>query len=195
MQLYAGFHVVRMPYIQRRRRALGWAKSSGIRKRGRGMTDTSKLLLQSSLGAELNEGQAAILGALMTTRHLQDGEFLLSEGTADDALHVLLDGKLEVVKSAGGDDEASLAVLRGGDLAGELSFIDGEPHTVGLRALTDSHVLSLQRTDFEGIVTEHPDLAYLVMRAVTRSVHKIVHRMNHQFIELNNYIFKQHGRY
>ena len=159
------------------------------------MTDTSKLLLQSSLGAELNEGQAAILGALMTTRHLQDGEFLLSEGTADDALHVLLDGKLEVVKSAGGDDEASLAVLRGGDLAGELSFIDGEPHTVGLRALTDSHVLSLQRTDFEGIVTEHPDLAYLVMRAVTRSVHKIVHRMNHQFIELNNYIIKQHGRY
>ena len=159
------------------------------------MTDTSKLLLQSSLGAELNDEQAALLGGLMATRHLKDGEFLISEGTADDTLHVLLDGKLEVVKGAGGEDEASLAVLRSGDLAGELSFIDGEPHTVGLRALSDSHVLSLQRADFEGIITEHPDLAYLVMRAVTRSVHKIVHRMNHQFIELNNYIFKQHGRY
>jgi CRP-like cAMP-binding protein len=159
------------------------------------MTDTSKLILQTSLGAELNAEQAVTLGALMSTRHLKSAEFLISEGTADDTLHVLLEGKLEVVKNAGGENEASLAVLRDGDLAGELSFVDGEPHTVGLRALSDSHVLSLQRADFEGIITEHPDLAYLVMRALTRSVHKIVHRMNHQFIELNNYIFKQHGRY
>ena len=159
------------------------------------MTDMTKLLLQSSLGTELSEQQSAVLGALMQTRHLGDGEYLITEGAADDTLHVLLEGKLEVVKHAGGDDEASLAVLRDGDLAGELSFIDGEPHTVGLRALSDCHVLSLQRADFEAIVNDHPQLAYLVMRAVTRSVHKIVHRMNHQFIELNNYIFKQHGRY
>ena len=159
------------------------------------MTDVTKLLLQSSLGTELTGDDAAVLGALMQSQQLSDGDYLISEGTSDDTLHVLLEGKLEVVKSAGGDDEASLAVLRGGDLAGELSFIDGEPHTVGLRALADSHVLSLKRADFEGIVDEHPQLAYRVMRAVTRSVHKIVHRMNHQFIELNNYIFKQHGRY
>lgn len=159
------------------------------------MTDTSKLLLQSSLGAELNDEQAAMLGQLMSARHLRDGDFLISEGTADDTLHVLLEGKLEVVKHAGGENESSLAVLRDGDLAGELSFIDGEPHTVGLRALADSHVLSLRREDFEGIIGEHPDLTYLVMRAVTRSVHKIVHRMNTQFIEMNNYIFKRHGRY
>jgi CRP-like cAMP-binding protein len=166
-----------------------------IRAEETAMTDTAKLLLQSSLGAELNEEHAAVLGALMTTRHLRDGEFLIAEGTADDSLHVLLEGRLEVVTHAGGGDEVTLAVLRDGDLAGELSFIDGEPHTVGLRALTDSHVLTLERADFEGIINAHPDLTYLVMRAVTRSVHKIVHRMNHQFVELNNYIFKQHGRY
>jgi CRP-like cAMP-binding protein len=159
------------------------------------MTDMTNLLLQSSLGAELSNDQAATLGGLMTSNRLVDGDYLISEGAADDTLHVLVEGKLEVVKNAGGEDEASLAVLRGGDLAGEMSFIDGESHTVGLRALSDSHVLSLQRSEFEGIVNDHPQLAYLVMRAVTRSVHKIVHRMNHQFIELNNYIFKQHGRY
>jgi CRP/FNR family cyclic AMP-dependent transcriptional regulator len=153
------------------------------------------LLLQSSLGAELSEDESAILGNLMQSQFLADGDYLISEGTSDDTLHVLLEGKLEVVKHAGGDDEASLAVLRDGDLAGELSFIDGEPHTVGLRALSDSHVLSLKRADFEKIVEDHPRLTYLVMRAVTRSAHRIVHRMNHQFIELNNYIFKQHGRY
>ena len=159
------------------------------------MTNMTKLLLQSSLGAELSQDQATILGKLMASRRLSDGGYLITEGVADHTLHVMLEGKLEVVKGAGGDNEASLAVLRDGDLAGELSFVDGEAHTVGLRALCDSHILSLSREDFEGIVDDHPQLAYQVMRAVARSAHKIVHRMNYQFIELNNYIFKQHGRY
>ncbi|MEJ2129972.1 MAG: cyclic nucleotide-binding domain-containing protein [Woeseiaceae bacterium] len=159
------------------------------------MTDMTNLLLQSSLGAELSEEQADALGRLMTSSRLGDGEYLISEGTADDTLYVLLEGKLEVIKHAGGNDEVSLAVLRDGDLAGEMSFVDGEAHTVGLRALCDSHVMSLKRDDFEKVISDHPQLAYLVMRAVTRSAHRIVHRMNYQFIELNNYIFKQHGRY
>jgi len=159
------------------------------------MADLAKRILQSSLGAELSEEQAGVLGALMESRELADGELLISEGTADDSLYVLVDGKLEVVKNTGADEPASLAILREGDLAGELSFVDGEVHTVGLRALCDSHVLSLQREQFEGTIDEHPQLAYKVMRAVTRSAHKIVHRMNYEFIELSNYIFKQHGRY
>jgi len=100
-----------------------------------------------------------------------------------------------VVKKAAGGDVAGLAVLRDGDLAGELSFIDGHEHTVGLRALCQCHILSLKREDFESVVDAHPQLVYKVMRAIARSTHRIVHRMNAEFIELNNYIFKQHGRY
>jgi CRP-like cAMP-binding protein len=159
------------------------------------MKDTSKLVLHSSLGAELSEEEAAELSGLMSSRELVEGEFLISEGKADDSLYVLLDGKLEVVKHAGADEVASLAVLREGELVGELSFVDGELHTVGLRALCASQVLGLKRKDFESIVDTNPQLVYKVMRAVARSAHRIVHRMNHQFIELNNYIVKQHGRY
>jgi CRP-like cAMP-binding protein len=159
------------------------------------MTNAAKLILQSSLGSELSQEEADALGSIMTARELADGEFLINEGVADDSLHVLLDGKLEVVKHAGADETASLAILREGDLAGELSFIDGATHTVGLRALSKSQVLSLTRSDFEDLVDGNPQLVYKVMRAVARSAHRIVHRMNHQFIELNNYIFKQHGRY
>lgn len=159
------------------------------------MTNAAKLILQSSLGSELSQDDADTLGNIMTSRELSDGDFLISEGTADDSLHVLLDGKLEVIKHAGADETASLAILRGGDLAGELSFVDGAVHTVGLRALCDSNVLSLAREDFEVLVDKNPQLVYKVMRAVARSAHRIVHRMNYQFVELNNYIFKQHGRY
>jgi len=159
------------------------------------MNDAVNLILNSSLGGELSTDEAAELSGLMNLRELKDDEYLIEEGTTDDSLHVLLAGKLEVMKRTASDGTASLAILREGNLAGELSFVDGEVHTVGLRALCDSLVLSLRREDFEMIIDKHPQLVYKVMRAVARSAHRIVHRMNTECIELTNYIFKQHGRY
>jgi len=157
------------------------------------MNDALIRRLESALG--MTSGEAGVLGAIMTTRDLADGDYLISEGTSDDSLHVLLTGKLEVVKKTGAGEVASLAVLREGDLAGELSFIDGQEHTVGLRALCDTRILSLARDDFETIIDDYPKIVYKLMSAVARSAHKIVRRMNSEFVELSNYIFKQHGRY
>ena len=159
------------------------------------MNDIVGFVLNSSLGAELTQAEANVLGDLMVVRELADGDFLFEEGMTDNALHVIVTGKLEVVKRTSGGDSASLAILREGELAGELSFIDGAPHTVGLRALCDTGVVSLGRAVFEGVIDEHPQLVYKVMRAVALSAHRIVHRMNTEFMELSNYIFKQHGRY
>lgn len=159
------------------------------------MNDTTRLIAHSALGAELDEGEVELLAGLMVGRVLDDGDFLIEAGATDDALHIILSGKVEVVKRTGDDDYASLAVLREGELAGELSFIDGSPHTVGLRALCDTHVLTLERAAFEGVIDLHPRLVYKVMRAIARSAHRIVRRMNTEFVELSNYIFKQHGRY
>lgn len=159
------------------------------------MSDDATLILNSSLGAELGSDEAEKLGRLMSSRELADGDFLITEGTVDNTLNVLVAGKLEVIRHAGADETASLAVLREGDLVGELSFLDGEPHTVGLRALTACRVLSLPREQFETIIDSDPQLVYKVMRAVARAAHRTMHRMNTDFIELSNYIFKQHGRY
>ena len=129
------------------------------------MENAAKLVLDSSLGAELTEEEAVTLSSLMQMRSLADGE------------------------------RTPFTSVRGLELAGELSFIDGAPHTVGLRALCDSRVFSLQRDAFEGLVDEHPAIVYKVMRAIVRSAHRTLSRMNYEFIELSNYLFKQHGRY
>ena len=159
------------------------------------MTDTTELLSESRLGTELSHDEATKLANLMQLRELKSGEHLIVEGTVDNSLHVIIEGNIEVVKRTAGDGVANIAVIREGNLAGELSFIDGDVHTVGLRTLSDSKVLSLARVDFEKLITTDPLLVYKVMRAVARSAHRIMHQMNDEFIELNNYIFKQHGRY
>jgi len=159
------------------------------------MNTTSKEILDSRLGFELSDNEATKLASLMQAKELRGGDYLIVEGTTDDSLYVIVEGNLEVVKRTAGDSVASIAIVREGQLAGELSFLDSNVHTVGLRALSDTKVLALAREDFEKIVSGDPQLVYKVMRAVARSAHRIMHQMNHEFIELSNYIFKQHGRY
>ena len=159
------------------------------------MNVAAKEILNSNLGTELNDDEAAMLAGLMQVQELSGGDYLIKEGTVDDSLHVMVKGNLEVVKRTAADGTASIAIVREGHLAGELSFIDGKVHTVGLRALCRSKVMSLPRKKFESIVDNNPQLVYKVMRAVARSAHRIMHQMNDEFIELSNYIFKQHGRY
>ena len=159
------------------------------------MNKTMKQIFRTRLGTELSKEEATKLADLMQMRDLKSGEYLIEEGAADDTLHLVIEGNFEVVKSTAGGGVASIAIVREGDLAGELSFIDGDVHTVGLRALCDCKILSLTREKFEKIVDTDPQLVYKVMRAVARSSHRIMHQMNHEFIELSNYIFKQHGRY
>jgi CRP-like cAMP-binding protein len=100
-----------------------------------------------------------------------------------------------VVKVAGGGALVSLHVLHEGDMIGQLGFIDGVEHSAGVRALTNCELFTLHRKDLEELLREDPDLVYKVMRAIVRTVHAILRRMNIQYVEMTNYIAREHGRY
>ena len=154
-----------------------------------------RLVKESPLGVELSDDQCAVLAGIIKVAGLREGEYLLEEGQIDDSLHVVVSGKLEVVKVDQGGEQVSLAVLHPGDMAGELGFVDGAPHSAGLRALGECEVFNIHRGDFESLIAKDPDLVYKVMRAVMRTVHRILRRMNFQYTQLTDYIMHQHGRY
>jgi CRP-like cAMP-binding protein len=100
-----------------------------------------------------------------------------------------------VVKPTGGGDTVTLQLLHPGDMAGILGFVDGVPHSAAIRALTKCELIAVDRKDLEMLIAKDPQLVYQVMRAVVRAAHRILGRMNAQFVEMSNYISKQHGRY
>ncbi len=155
-----------------------------------------EMICQSDLAEGLSEEQRRTLATVIETRELADGEILITEGYTDNCLYVLNSGKLEVTrKVAGGGEWITLAILREGDIAGELGFIDGTIHSATLRAVGKAKVFSLSRDALESLIDTHPRLVYEMMRTIIREVHKILMRMNQQYVEMNNYITKQHGRY
>lgn len=155
----------------------------------------AEMVRTSPLVAELNEEQKAILADLVTCRSLADGEVLLREGDVSNELHVIAAGGLAVTRDTGNGDWVVIHVLRPRDLAGELGFLDDTEHSATLRAMGPTQVFSLRRDKLEGLLGTQPAIVYRVMRSIMREVHGILRRMNVQYVELTNYITKQHGRY
>ncbi len=155
----------------------------------------SELIQRSALVSDLTLEQCAQLSEIAAIRELEDGDVLIEQGETDETLHIIGEGKLAVERDTAGGEPVTLHVLKAGDLAGEMGFIDGTEHSATLRALGKTVVLSLQRQDLESILPSSPQVVYGVMRGVARTVHRIVREMNLQYVELNNYITKTHGRY
>ena len=149
----------------------------------------------SPLSSELESDEIKALAGVISTHHLNDNDVLLQEGTTDDALYIIIKGRLAATRNTGADEYVTLHTLHAGDMAGAMGFIDGTEHRATLRALGDADVYKLERSAFESLLEPHPALVYKVMRSIIRSVHSTLMRMNRQFVEMNNYIMKEHGRY
>jgi len=161
------------------------------------MNDVQKTITTCAtlLSEDVDEKECEILAGAFQLQKLSAGEILLREGERDDALYIVIDGDIAVTRDAGADEQVLLSHLKPGDVAGAMGFIDGNSHSATLRAGKDSHVLTLHRDVLEGMLDEHPQLVYKVMKMIVRSVHQTLLRMDQQFVHMNNYIMKEHGRY
>jgi len=161
------------------------------------MTEKTKLeiLKASPLARELNDKECEVLAGLITLHDLKDGEVLLREGQSDSNLYVVVSGAAAVATADEEGNMRTLHELTHGDLVGELSFMDNTPRSHSLVAKGATRVFSLNREKFETVIPAHPMLVYKVMRAIMRVAHAVQRRMSLHLIELQNYIYKVHGKY
>lgn len=157
--------------------------------------DICNLIQQSSLTGDLNEAQCSDLSSIATTRSLDDKEVLIEQGELDETLYIVSSGALAVERTIAGGDTTTLHILKPGDLAGEMGFVDGTEHTATLRAMGPTSVASIGRNDLESLLPTKPEVVYGLMCGIVRTAHRILRGMNHQLVELSNYITKVHGRY
>lgn len=153
------------------------------------------LIQNSSLTSDLSKEQCGILSSIATARSLDDKEVLIEEGQLDENLHIVSSGALTVERVTAGGETTTLHILRPGDLAGEMGFVDGTEHTATLRAMGPTSVVSIGRESLESLLPKEPEVVYGLMRGIVRTAHRILREMNVQSMELSNYITKIHGRY
>jgi CRP-like cAMP-binding protein len=148
----------------------------------------------SAIGNELSKDECNILSSVMGIKKLKDKEVLSKEGDPACTLYILIDGKLDLYNDKEGKSNV-IYTLKKGECAGTRAFIDRTPRKASLVANGDTTVYTLEPESFETLIDANPHIIYKVMRALFRSTHANLIRMNQEARQLSNYISKTQGRY
>jgi ATP-binding cassette subfamily B protein len=81
----------------------------------------------------LDDAQLAAIADLFVTERYAEGEVVVEEGASGDRLHIIVRGKIEVLKRDADGRPRRLAVLDDGDFFGEIALLQGVPRTATVR--------------------------------------------------------------
>ncbi|MBI2570704.1 MAG: protein kinase [Candidatus Schekmanbacteria bacterium] len=113
------------------------------------------LELFSSLGADDRER----LGRSLSARSFPAGATVIRRGDAGDSMYLVFDGMVEIPVVDEDGKEAFRAVLRRGDLFGEISVLTGLPRTADVTTLSPAVLLRITRAALFATIAEHPRVA------------------------------------
>jgi CRP/FNR family cyclic AMP-dependent transcriptional regulator len=120
-------------------------------------------LRQLSLFADLDDLALAHIAAVATPMEVASGYVLIDAGQEGTGLFVLQHGT--VVVEIGSRTIECVA----GEFIGELSLlVDGLVHTGRVRAKTPVKCLAISRQDFDKLLTDEPQIAINMLRALAR---------------------------
>jgi NTE family protein len=97
------------------------------------------------------------------TVRLRSGEWLFHEGDIGDALYVVRGGRLRVIDESA---DTVLGEFGRGAAVGELALLTSSTRTASVRAARDSDLIAVDREDFDGLLTQSPELALALTRTL-----------------------------
>jgi CRP-like cAMP-binding protein len=115
------------------------------------------VLATSPLFQQIPEGERADILGRFTFRPVQAGEKVLVEGEHSPGLYMVLGGELLVQKEDPTGGAVSLNLLREGDVAGEISLLNGLRATATVLATRKSATAFLDRAAFEKLLEDYPN--------------------------------------
>lgn len=90
--------------------------------------------------------------------HIPKGEYIFKEGVLSDRLYIVNGGSFKVFRYTKDGKEQILYVLTEGDYFGELNLLKTEALEFTAIALEDTHLCTIKKTDFDGLLSAYPSL-------------------------------------
>ncbi|HEX8218523.1 MAG TPA: ATP-binding protein [Chloroflexia bacterium] len=129
---------------------------------------TRQFLEKLPLFAGLPEREMDLLVRMAEPATVKAGQVLMEEGTPGDALYVIIDGEMEVIKRSG-KQSLVLGVRKTGEVLGEMALIEQVPRMATVRALRDSQVLGISQNGFHQLIAGNPQAVNAILRTfITR---------------------------
>lgn len=120
--------------------------------------------------AALTEGEREELASRMRVRHFARDEVVFHREDPSGHFFAIVAGTVKLAVEDDSGREVCIAILRGGDVFGELELFDDLPRSVTVTAITETQVLALARNDFFEVLEHHPRAARVMLTLLARTI-------------------------
>jgi CRP-like cAMP-binding protein len=125
-----------------------------------------EILRKIELFGKLNNAELLKLSRICQKVSYQAGKTIFNAGDFGDALYIIWEGKVEVIKPGGDEPDEVVSELGPQEIFGEMAFFENLPRSAAVRAKTDTHLLRVPADYFEKILKEDAQMALKVYRAI-----------------------------
>jgi CRP-like cAMP-binding protein len=152
--------------------------------------DPLKQLIKSKLSKnplfrDFTDDEIAQLCQHLIGYKAEKGDAVFLEGQKAGYLCIIIDGSLDVVKETGTGKSRKITDVPAGHMAGEMSLIDGEPHSATAVAAEPVLLAALTEKSLNDLVSESPALGAKLYREMARLISQ---RLRNTDAELVNYL-------
>ncbi len=96
------------------------------------------------------------------------GDVIFEEGSTGRELYVVLDGKIDIVKTTGAT-KTTIVTLGKGEFFGEMAVIDGSSRSAtAIAAAPETKVMRINHARFVYLVSQQPAFALMIMDALSK---------------------------
>jgi CRP/FNR family cyclic AMP-dependent transcriptional regulator len=109
-------------------------------------------------------------------KKLEKGELLLQEGDSSSSMYWLQTGQMRLFKKKG-TGFIELGVIHSGELVGEMSFLDNEPRSASIEALTKCELIEIPRGKFDEVMTSLPSWLHSLVQTLVKRLRSTNNRL------------------
>jgi CRP/FNR family transcriptional regulator, cyclic AMP receptor protein len=120
--------------------------------------------------AGLTSDALELIAKVATQESHGSGTLVFRQGSPGDKLFIILEGSIRISRDVPGMGEEALAILKQGDVFGEMALLDEAPRSADAKVHEACKLLSISRIVFEDLLFLHKDLAYEVLWNVIRTL-------------------------
>jgi CRP-like cAMP-binding protein len=146
---------------------------------------TLQKLIQVPIFRGLTEAEASGLVEIAEETSLKQGQMLFQEGDAGDAVYVVLEGSVEVLKKDRGGAQQQLAKMGDGSVLGEMSLVVGQStRSASALAVTDLKLLKMSTQRFSKLLKTDNVGALKVVNNLAQVLSRRLQLMDEKLVDL-----------
>ncbi|MBN2483795.1 MAG: patatin-like phospholipase family protein [Candidatus Omnitrophica bacterium] len=130
-----------------------------------------EILARTHPFTKLTPKQLDKIFAVTETKEYKAGQIVYEEGAAPDSIYILIKGRLMALSSQG-TEEVEIELIKKGKPFGIISVLTEEPHSVTVKAIENSLVLTIEKEKFRKFLMRSPHLAFDFSQMLSKRVKK-----------------------